>query len=84
MTAMSLMTNPPRFEPTISLGNLIAIASIVVGIFTQWGMRAGEQGRVEQTLVDIQQQVETTRQDHDKLIQLAADVRRLLDERKLP
>jgi hypothetical protein len=78
---MSLSAHAPAVDPRISLGSVLAIVSIAVSVTVSWANLSSAGARAEATLASIQRQLDRNALDHDQIVQLAADVRVLLEER---
>jgi hypothetical protein len=69
-----------RFEPRISLGNLLSIVTLLVAIFVSWASLSASQARTEQRIADLEFRLARTEGDHDIVMQMQADLKILADK----
>lgn len=72
----------PAVDPRISLGSVLSIVSMAVGLALAWANLSAANAEQRVQLVAIQRQLDHAAQDHDELVQLASDVRSLMRERE--
>jgi len=68
-------------DPRISLGSVLSIVAIAVSMSIAWANLSSSNARVEERLGEIDRQLTREQNDHDELVQLAADVHVLIEDR---
>ena len=64
-------------DPRITLGSVLSIVAIIISISVAWANLSASQARQEERLTGLERILAREQNDHDQLVQLAADVRML-------
>ncbi len=73
----------PRFEPRVSLGNVLSIVTLLVAIFVSWASLNASQARTEQRIADLEFRLARTEGDHDIVMQMEADLKTLAEKKEM-
>lgn len=65
----------PIYDGRITLGNIITIASMLLGAAVAYANMTAERSVLNQRMSAIEKRLDTRDGDHDRLVQIEADVR---------
>lgn len=75
----------PIFDPRITLGNILTLASMAIGAIVVYGSVAGEWRAIQMRLTTLEKRIDARDLDHDRIVSMEADVkiiRSLIEKRQ--